>query len=120
MSIVTIRNLSSLDSRTVQAEYCAKFFCRLRGLTFRRRLASDTGLLMVYNRESRLDVAIHMLWMWIDLAVVWIDDDRQVVDVRRAYRWRSFLIPQKKARYVLELPLESLTLFRIGDQLAID
>ena len=100
----------------MQAEYCASFFCRLRGLTFRKTLPPNWGLLLVQKRENRLDAAIHMLWMRIDLAVIWISEAGKVVDVQPAYRWRSFLTPQSAAKYVLETAIQNLDRFKVGDE----
>ena len=49
---------------------------------FRRSLAVDEGLLLVQKRENRSESAIHMLFMFIDLTVVWINSAHQVVDVK--------------------------------------
>ena len=58
------------------------------GLTFRRSLAPQEGLLLVQRNDSRVEATIHMFFMWIDLAVVWINMDNEVVDVQLAKRWR--------------------------------
>lgn len=87
---------------------------------FRRSLDPDEGLLLVQKRENRTESAIHMLFMFIDLTVVWINTAHQVVDVKYAKRWRLMYAPQSPARYVLELPAERLDEFKIGDQLHFD
>jgi uncharacterized membrane protein (UPF0127 family) len=117
---VAIQNLNRPQAGTIQAAYCASFFCRLRGLTFRRSLPTGEGLLLVQERESRMDAAIHMFFVWIDLAVVWIDAAKRVVDIKLARRWRPFYMPQGPARYVLELNPEHLNDFEIGDLLSIE
>jgi uncharacterized membrane protein (UPF0127 family) len=60
-----------------------------------------------------------MFMMWMDLAVVWINAKHRVVDVRKAFRWKSIIIPKAPAKYVLELPLDRLSNFQIGDQIEI-
>lgn len=87
---------------------------------FRRGLAANEGLLLVQKRENRSESAIHMLFMCIDLAVVWLNAAHQVVDVQYARRWRLILAPQSPAKYVLELPAEFIDDFKIGDQLHFD
>jgi len=114
---ITITNLSQPSSQPVWATYCDSFCCRLRGLTFRRSLPARTGAMLVQNRDSRLDASIHMLFMWLDLAIVWIDSSLHVVDVKLARRWRLAYLPQAPARYVLELPVECLADFNVGDKL---
>jgi len=66
-----------------------------------------------------MDAAIHMFMMWMDLAVVWINSRNQVVDARLAYRWKSVIVPKSPAKFVLELPVERLHDFQIGDEIQI-
>ena len=117
---INISNLSRPLAQTIQARYCDSFFCRLRGLTFRRSLPARTGLLLVESRDNRLDASIHMLFMWMDLAVVWIDSSLRVVDVKLARRWKLAYLPQAPARYVLELPVDCQTDFTVGDLLKFE
>ena len=120
MQQVIIHNLSRPSVRPSMARYCASFLCRLRGLTFRRILPPDQGLLLVQGRESRLDSAIHMLFVWIDLTVVWINAANEVVDVRLARRWRLAYLPARPAVYVLELAAERLEDFKVGERVQIE
>ena len=46
---------------------------------FRRSLAVDEGLLLVQKRENRSESAIHMLFMFIDLTVVWIKKEGYIL-----------------------------------------
>jgi len=98
--------------------YCESFLCKLRGLALRRRLAASQGLVLAQASESRLNAGIHMLGMFFDLTIVWLDKNLKVVDVRRARRWRSFLLPRKPARYVLECGVSRYEDFRVGDKMA--
>lgn len=120
MKSITIHNLTHPKPQPLTAIYCASFFCRLRGLTFRRSIPQNWGLLLVQNRDSRVDSSIHMLAMWIDLAVVWITDGGDVVDVRLARRWRPAYFPQRPARYVLEMGVAHLEDFQIGDKVRFE
>jgi len=120
MQSVEIQNTSHPLRTSLQAQYCDSFLCQFCGLMFRRSLNPDEGLLLVQKRENRTESAIHMLFMWIDLAVVWINAAHQVVDVKYARRWRLMYASQSPAKYVLELPTERLNEFKIGDQLHFD
>ena len=117
---VILSNLSQPQTRPVVSRYCKTFLCRLRGLMFTSRLAPDSGLLLVQGRDSRLDASIHMLFMAIDLAVVWINKEQEVVDVCLARRWQPAYIPKKPACYVLEMHPERLPDFNIGDKVSWD
>ena len=96
---------------------CASFLCRLRGLTFRRTLNDDEGLLLVGNRESRTDAAIHMFFVFFPLAAIWLDQDRRVVDAQLARPFRPLYVPKAPAQDVLEGSPALLAQVQIGDQL---
>lgn len=120
MSWLAVRNLSRPLAAPLAARYCATFACRLRGLTFRRRLASGEALLLTQARDSRLDASIHMLFVWMDLGVVWINTAGQVVDKVHARAWRPAYLPARPANRVLELEPGRLAEFEIGDYVQFD
>jgi uncharacterized membrane protein (UPF0127 family) len=95
---------------------CSSFACRLRGLMFRRQLSAQDGLLLVGNRDSRLDAAIHMFFVPFDLAVFWISARMQIVDKVLARRWRPFYIPARPARFILEVHPDLLTHYETGEE----
>ena len=96
---------------------CASFLCRLRGLTFRGRLGEGEGLLLVGQRESRLDAAIHMFFVFFPIAVVWLDRRNRVVDTQLARPFRPFYAPQAPAKDILEGPPSLMERVRVGDRL---
>ena len=100
-----------------RVRWCASFFCRGRGLTFRRRLEEEEGLWMVGRRESRLDAAIHMLFVFFPIGVVWLDGEGRVVDTRLARPFRPLYVPRAPARTVLEGPPSLLERVAVGDRL---
>lgn len=103
----------------LRARWCDSFTSRLRGFTFRKNIAPSEGLILVEARESRVDTAIHMLFVWTDLAVFWLDNDLRVVDKTLARAWRPFYAPRQPARYTLETAPARLEDFQIGDQLKL-
>lgn len=105
-----------VTGKSFSIQYCASFWCRLRGLTFRRSIPPNWGLLLVQARASRLESSIHMLFVFTDLAVIWLDDDFRVVDRTLARTWRPYYAPAHPARYVLELHPEHITDFTVGEQ----
>ncbi|MBE0408968.1 MAG: DUF192 domain-containing protein [Anaerolineales bacterium] len=116
MPQVSVKNLTKPPTAPLVVNYCDSFLSRLRGLTFRSSLPHQEGILLVQSRDSRIDSAIHMLGVFMDLAVAWIDDTGEVVDVRLARRWRPIYVPQRPARYILEMASSRLKDFRIGDK----
>ena len=119
MHLIAINNLTHPLEKPILVKYCVSFFCRLRGLTFRHSLPPDQGLLLVQSQDSRLNAAIHMLGVWFDLAVIWINSNEIVVDLQLARRWRPAYIPRQPARYILELSADRLNDFHPGDHVKI-
>lgn len=120
MKQVTVQNLDRPLNPSLHVLYCDTFLCRLRGLTFRRNLNPGQGLLLVQTRDSRVDASIHMLGVFTDLAVIWINTAGQVVDICLARRWRPAYVPKSAARYILELNPSRLQDFRIGDRVRFE
>ena len=82
---------------------------------FRSSLEHNEGLLLVEARDSRLDTSIHMLFVYMDLAVIWINSQNEVVDIVLARSWRPAYAPRQAARYILEIHPDRLNEFKIGD-----
>jgi uncharacterized membrane protein (UPF0127 family) len=120
MREIQIINQSRPLAAPLRAELCDTFASKLRGLAWRRELPREQGIVLVDRAESRLNSAIHMLGMFFDLGIVWLDAAKRVVDVRQARRWRSILLPRKPAQFVIECAVERLEEFRVGDQIAFE
>jgi len=120
MRIIEIKNQSRPLAAPLRVDYCDSFVAKLRGLAWRRALAAERGILLVNARESRVNSAIHMLGMFFDLSIVWLDAEKRVVDARRARRWRSIFVPRKPAQFVIECAVDRLDEFHIGDQIVFE
>jgi uncharacterized membrane protein (UPF0127 family) len=116
MKTIRIENKNAPLPAPLQAIYCESFSCRLRGLMGRSSLDQAEGLLMVEGRDSRIDTSIHMLFVYMDLAVIWINSGYTVVDTVLARSWRPAYAPCQAARYILEIHPSRLSEFHIGDQ----
>ena len=84
------------------AKWCDGFGSKLRGFTFRRNLAVADGLVLVEKSDSKINTSIHMLFVFFDLGVIWVNDTGEVVDTAVAKKWRLSYVPQAPARYVIE------------------
>nr|MBN1229884.1 DUF192 domain-containing protein [Anaerolineae bacterium] len=100
-----------------RVKWCSSFFCRLRGLMFRRRLRQGEGLLLVEQFESRSATAIHMMFMFFPIAVIWLDREFRVVDRRLAKPWHPVYVPAQPAKYTLETHPDLLDAVQEGDSL---
>ncbi len=116
MKTVHLENKTQPLPSPLSAILCDSFLCRLRGLMFRSSLAPEKGLLLVEARESRIDTSIHMLFVFMDLAVIWINSEKVVVDTVLARAWRPAYAPRLPAKYILEIHPDRLNQFKTGDR----
>ena len=78
-------------------------FQRMRGLMFSRR--PEHALILCMPRESRIGSAIHMLFVFYPIDVLFLDAKKRVVD--KVLGLKPFSLgyaPKRPARYVVELP----------------
>lgn len=111
-----VQNLDQPIQSPARIKFCGTFLCRLRGLMFRSHLQPDEGLLLTIGRDSRADSSIHMLFVPFDLAVIWINSNRVVVDKVVARPWRPAYFPARAARYTLEIHPNRFQEYEIGQR----
>lgn len=120
MHEVKIINTGHPTKNEFRAQYCASFLCLLKGLSFRKSISVNWGLLLVHPSENRIESSIHMLGMKFDLGIIWINADGEVVDKKLAKKWVSFLFPRHPAKYVLEALPVHMEDFHVGDRLKFE
>jgi len=103
-------------NKIIKADYAVKFFDKAKGLMFAMP-RKDKGLLIECSDETRMGSAIHMLFVFFPLDVLWLNSRKEIVDIRRVFSFMPFAIPKKPAKYVLELPKGYKSRFKINDKL---
>ena len=95
---------------------------RARGLSFIEELPFNEGMLFVFENEGR-----HSFWMkdtYISLDIIWLDKDKRVVHIEKntTPENEESLIPEKEARYVLEVNsgFTDLVLLKLGDKVKFE
>lgn len=112
-----LRNLTSGQTLARNVVRCDTFWKRGRGLMFRRALSKDEVYLFVEGRESVARVAIHMLFVFFSIGVVWLDRESRVVDKALALPFRLYYAPRSPAQYYVEGHASLLEGVSLGDQL---
>jgi uncharacterized membrane protein (UPF0127 family) len=87
---------------------------------FTAKLPEKHGLLLVQGSDSRMNASIHMMFMRMDLAVIWINSNNEVVDRVLARKWKLGYVPSQAAKYVLETDIANLNDFLIGDKVRFE
>jgi len=90
------------------------------GLMFRPRLPVDEAIVLAYSRESQVETAIHMFFMFFPIAALFLDRDGVVVHKVLARPWRPFYASPRPAQYVVEAHPAVLECVAIGDRLAFE
>ena len=109
----------TLPSAKIQIKFCESFTSRLKGLMFSKQIPLDQGIILVENKESKVDTSIHMMFMNFNITVLWLNKDLVVVDKVLAKRWVPIYLPKVRAKYVVELHASQFSNFSIGDQLVL-
>lgn len=117
MSTKQIKHLESGQILIPQAKWCNSFGTKLRGFTFRSQLAETDGLVLVEKKDNRVNTSIHMLFVFFDLGVIWVNSAGEVVDTVVAKPWQLSHVPQAPARYVIEGHPTRLQQVKIGDHI---
>ena len=115
-----LRNKKTGQVILARVRLCESFWCHFRGLQLVPRLPSDEGLLFVTDHEGRTHTAIHMFFMFFNIAVIWLDASGKVVDKKLAKVWRPAYAPVAPAQYFLEANTELLERVQVGDILRFD
>jgi uncharacterized membrane protein (UPF0127 family) len=87
------------------------------GLMFRREIGEDEAMVFCLPRSGIREASVHMLFVPFPIALLWLDEERRVVDKTLARPWRTGYRPRKAARYFVEAHPSRLDLVQGGDQL---
>lgn len=99
-----------------KVEWALTFFQRMRGLMFRRK--TRHALIFVLDCEARLDAAIHMFFVFFSIDVVFMDSGWKIVDIKRNIKpFTPMVVPEKAAKYIVELPAGMAKNLKINDVL---
>jgi len=81
----------------IKAKFCRNPF----GLMFRRLKKGDSIVLTC--GEGIFSAAIHMLFVFYPLDIVWLDKDHIVVDKKTVNPFTLFAYPKRPAKYIVEM-----------------
>jgi uncharacterized protein len=113
MLIVNKTKGTNLDG----ADIADTFFSRFRGLMLKKNLKRGL-ILKIPAGRGRRGSAIHMFFMRIPLDLVFLDEEKVVVDTVTLKPWQTYT-PKSPSRYVIEFKTGVLTKSstQIGDKL---
>ena len=84
-------------------EIADSLYKRALGLMFRK--TQEKPLVLELPYESRLNASIHCLFMRMPIDVLFLDEEKRVVDKATNVRpWTFNVTPRKAAKFVVEFP----------------
>ncbi len=72
-------------------------------------------LFFEFNRESKFDSAVHMLFVFQPLDLIFINSAWKVVEIKQALPFFPYYAPREPAKYLIELPAGQGKNFEIGE-----
>jgi len=86
---------------SIDAEECS-FFRRLSGLMFTRR-KNAKALLFDFKKPSRMK--IHSLFVFFPFLAVWLDEENNIIDMKKIKPFVFSVSPKKPAFKLVEIPI---------------
>jgi hypothetical protein len=93
-----------IGKTNVKAEHADNILKKFKGLSFRRNMPNDSGMLFDFRRDSY--PGITTMSMLFPLDIIWIDSKSRVVHIKKnakPMRFWEIHVPKEKARFVLEV-----------------
>lgn len=120
MKKITVISKATGEVLVEGVRWCQSFWCRLVGFQFRRRLKPGEALILVYPHDSTTRSSIHMFFVFMPLAAIWINRQGKVTETHFARPWRPYYASKEPASYVLEAATDLLERIHPGDELILD
>jgi hypothetical protein len=98
------------------AKLYKNFVCKVKGLMFSKPLRKGRGIILEAEKEGILDTTIHMLFVFFPIDIIWLNSNKEVVDIKRSILpFIPWISPKKASKYVIELAKGASKSIRIGD-----
>lgn len=103
-----------------KVRYYKNFVCKAKGLMFSKPLRRGEALVLEADKEGILETTIHMLFVFFCIDVLWLNKDKQVVDIKENVKaFTPWIMPCKEAKYIIELPKNTAKHINIGDRIEL-
>jgi len=88
---------------------------KARGLMWRIKPKT----LIFYFKKEKI-VPLHMIFVFFPIDVIYLNSKKQIVDLKNNFKPFTFFTPSKKARYVIELPVNTIkkSKTKLGDKIS--
>jgi uncharacterized membrane protein (UPF0127 family) len=92
-------------------------FQRAKGLMFEDEKKFNYGLIFCLPEKSKVLASIHMLFVFFPITVIWLDEQKKIVDLKKMTPFELNYTPKKPAKYVIELKAGFEKKLKVGQKL---
>jgi uncharacterized membrane protein (UPF0127 family) len=89
---------------------------RTKGLMFEDKKKFNYALIFDFPNESRIGTSLHMLFVFFPIDVIFLNNDRRIVDKATLDPFIPNYTPKKAAKYVIEMPKGKAKMAKIGQK----
>jgi uncharacterized membrane protein (UPF0127 family) len=112
-----IKNKTKQTIITDEKDFANTHNKRAKGLMFTLPI-KNKGLIFDFPKKTL--AMLHMLFVFYPIDILWLDENKKVVDIRFcALPFWPLIIPKRKSKYVIELPVKTIkkSKTQIGDKI---
>ncbi len=95
-------------------KFCESIFSKMLGAMFQKKI--DKAYIFPLGEELLYGASIHMMFVFTNMSVFWLNDEKVVVDKAFARPWRMYN-PKERASWIIELPEIKYNDIDVGDYL---
>jgi|SRR3989344_1750614 len=99
-----IQNISKNKKINLKLEICDTILSKSIGLMFSKK--QNQTLIFRFNNEKI--IPLHMLFVFYPIDVLFLNKEKIVVESKENFKPFTFYTPGKKAKYVVEMPRNSI------------
>jgi len=109
-----IRNKTRNSALTINEKNLISVFSKAKGLMFSKKI-TDIGYIFEFPHSRIID--LHMFFVFFPIDILFLDDNKKVVEIKENLKPFSIYVSKKKASYVIELPNNIIkeTKTKLGD-----
>ena len=96
--------IKNKTNKTILAKHkkiLSSVFSKVKGLMFSKKVI-DTGYIFIFSKPRRID--LHMFFVFYPIDVIFLDENKKVIEIKENFKPFTFYISKSKAKYVIELP----------------
>lgn len=96
----------------------SNFFSQLKGLMFEAKKKFDYALVFPLHSKTIVGASIHCLFVFFPIDVIYLDENKKVVDVKKSVPpFALYRQPKKPSKYFVEVLAGKSSGTQIGDEL---